>query len=114
MSGLLSTLARDGYRFRLDHDKVIVRGPTDRLSPAALDQLRQKKPEILAELRLEAFIDLVRVTAACEHGIVLHHDPIVAQLDQDDIAELLTNTREDRQAWAGLLAYRLTRSRIAS
>lgn len=114
MSGLLATLAHDGYRFRLDHDRVIVQGPTDRLNPAALDQLREKKPAILAELRLQAFLDLVRITAACEHQILLHRDEIAAQLDAADIEELKTNTREDWQLWAAMLAYRLTRARINS
>ena len=114
MSGLLASLARDGYRFRLDHDRVIVQGPTDRLNPAALEQLRQKKPAILAELRLRDFVDLVRITGACEHGILLHRDQIAAQLDADDVAALLETDRRDRQVWAELLAYRLTRARIAS
>lgn len=65
--------------------------------------------EIQPDKSLLDFIDLVRATAACEHQRLLHRQQIAAELDADDLAELRTNTREDRQEWAELLAWRLTR-----
>lgn len=65
--------------------------------------------EIHPDKVLLDFIDLVRATAACDHQRLLHRRQIAAELDANDLAELRANTREDRQAWAALLAYRLTR-----
>ncbi len=65
-----------------------------------------------SEAALQAFVGLVRIAAACDHHVLLHRDAIAATLDESDKSELLTNTREDRQAWAAMLAHRLTRSRI--
>lgn len=65
-----------------------------------------------SEAALQAFVGLVRIAAACDHHVLLHRDAIAAALDESDKSELLTNTREDRQTWAAMLAYRLTRSRI--
>lgn len=61
---------------------------------------------------LQAFTDLVRLTAACEHHVLLHRDEIAAQLEDADAADLANTTREARQAWAVALAKRLARARI--
>jgi hypothetical protein len=58
------------------------------------------------------FIDLVRITAACDHHVLLHRRDIERQIEADDITELLQSDRVDRQAWAELLAARLARARI--
>jgi hypothetical protein len=110
----LAELEQQGYRFRLDHDRVMVRGPDHLLTdPAALEQLRQRKPEILAELRLQAFIDLVRSEGACVHRLLFSRAEILAQLDVDAVAELMTTTREQRQSLAADIAKRLADARIS-
>lgn len=53
------------------------------------------------------FVDLVRATSACDHQRVIDADIILAELDADDLKELDTMDRHDKQVWAGLLAHRL-------
>jgi hypothetical protein len=109
----LAEFEQRGYHFRLDGDQVMVRGPQRLLDAEHIERVRQHKPDIRRELVLRNFIDLVRITAACDHHILLHRDHIAAQLDADDIAELLTTTREFRQSWASAIASRLADARIS-
>jgi hypothetical protein len=60
-----------------------------------------------AQATLQNFIDLVRITAACEHGRLLYRRDIELALDTDDAADPLNTTREQRQAWAAAIAHRL-------
>jgi len=110
VTNILNTFERDGYRFRMEHDRLLVNGPEHLMTPERLAELRQRKPALLAECRLRAFVNLVRATAACVHHILLHPDDVTAALDGGDIAELATIARHERQAWAALLAHRLTRA----
>lgn len=71
--------------------------------------LMELVPEAVAAL--ESFVDLVRVTAACDHQILLHRDEIEHELDDADVRELLNTDRLERQSWAALLAYRLSMAR---
>lgn len=113
-TGVLDSFEREGYRFQLADDRLMVEGPDQLLSGQALDRLRQRKPEILAECRLRAFVDLVRSVAACEHQILLHRKEIEGELDADDLAALLQAELPGRQAWAGMLAFRLSNRRMYS
>jgi hypothetical protein len=110
---LLADLERQGFRFELRGDRLKVRAPAGALDDSAVKRLRRHKPQLMAECRLRDFVTLVRHYGA-DHGILLHRSAIAAELDEADRAELMTNTVEDRQAWAAAIAWRLTRARIAS
>lgn len=107
MNGILVELEQQGYKFRLDGEQIMVRGP-GLGDQATVELLRGHKPDILCELRLRDFVDLVRAEAACTHGRLLHRDAIRRELDADDVADLTQTTREHRQAWAASIAHRLT------
>lgn len=114
-AALLPDLERQGFRFALRGDRLTVQAAPGLLDDRTVQRLRQQKPQLLKELRRrENFIQLVRVTAACEHRILLARWEISAELDKADLEALASTSREDRQAWAKLLAHRLTRQRIAS
>ena len=107
----LNVMHRDGLIVSLSSDdRLKITGKA--LTDEQRNFIRRLKPDIMAELRLQAFVDLVQVTGACEHGILLDHDGIAAQLDAADIAELVKTDRRDRQVWAELLTYRLCMKRL--
>jgi hypothetical protein len=107
VNSLLSEFERTGYRFRLDGDKVLVRGPGELLSTHAVEKLRQHKAEIRAACSLRDFVKLVQVNAALNHCRLLNLADIEAQLSESDRADLLTTDKATRQAWAKALAFRL-------
>ena len=53
------------------------------------------------------FVDLVRANCACDHQRVIDDGIILAELDADDIACLLTLDRHNKRIWAEMLADRL-------
>jgi hypothetical protein len=67
-------------------------------------------PNISSDATLQAFIQLVRATAACDHQTMLHPDEIAAELDAVAAADLASATRETRQSWAAAIAQRLAGS----
>lgn len=108
---VFSAMTRDGLTVSLaGDDRLKITGKE--LTDKQRSFLHRLKQAILAELRLQAFIDLVRITGICEHGLLLHRDDIAAQLDAADIAELFKTDRRDRQVWAELLAHRLCMKRL--
>ena len=52
------------------------------------------------------FCRLVR-SFGISHGIILHDKLILAELDAGDIKDLKSITKQEKQQWAELLAYRL-------
>jgi hypothetical protein len=113
MTALLAEFEKAGYRFRLDGEEVMVRGPQRLLDAEHIERVRQHKPDIRRELVLRNFVDLVRVTGACEFGFLFHRDQIEAEIDKEGCGELPGTTRHFRQAWARAIASRLARARIA-
>jgi len=87
--------------------------PTEAPFVSSVSKQKGAFSEITPDDALQAFIALVRATAACNHQILLHPEEIHRELDTGDVAALIQADRLDRQAWAALLAHRLTRSRIA-
>lgn len=65
-----------------------------------------------SEAALQAFVKLVRAEGACEHRFLFSRAEILAELDEQSGADLLTTTREQRQSWAASIAARLARRRI--
>jgi hypothetical protein len=110
----LAEFEKAGYRFRLHNGQVRVQGPQRLLDADHVHRLRQHKAEIQRELVLRNFVDLVRITAACDHHILLHRDHIRRELDEQSAEDLLTAMREQRQAWASAIASRLARRRIGN
>lgn len=106
---MLSALEDRGFRFHLDGDHLTVQAPDELLDDDVLDELRQNKATLMAEYRLRVFVRLVQAFGT-SHGLLLDDHVVLAELDDDDREELLTSDIEDRQRWAELLAYRLTRS----
>jgi hypothetical protein len=107
----LAELENQGFRFRLENGQVIVRVPARKLQPDTLGRLRRRKVEFEAELQLRIFVRLV-IAFGVDHGILLDEPRIRCELDAADRTELMTTRLADRQAWAQLLAYRLTHQRI--
>lgn len=111
MNGLLPDLEAKGFNFRLVGDQLAVSAPDDLLDDHVVDYLRPRKSQLMAECRLRDFVRLV-IAYGTSHGLLLDADVVAAELDEIDRQELMTTELEDRQAWAQLLAYRLTRARI--
>jgi hypothetical protein len=112
VTGLLHEFEKTGYRFRLDGEQVMVRGPQRLLDDEHVARLRDHKPEIKRKLALRDFVDLVRHTGAGDHRLLFSRGEIMAALDLDAAADLLTTTRKQRQASAASIAFRLVRARI--
>jgi hypothetical protein len=71
---------------------------------------RQVSPPISAQQQtLNRFVRLVR-SYGTEYGVLLHPKEIETELDDRDIAHLLNLDRGEKQDWAELMAYRLTRN----
>ncbi len=80
-----------------------------------LSQLRSNYSESLGQgtaktskTPIRIFCQLVRHFGA-DHQILLSYEEIIAGLDADDIACLPNLDRREKQVWAEMLAYRLTR-----
>ena len=112
MTGMLNALENRGYHFHVDGDHLKVEAADHLLHDQAVEYLRLHKPELLVEYRLRAFVRLVRAFGT-DHGLLLDDDVILAELDEADQAELITTNIGDRQSWAQMLAYRLTRPEMA-
>jgi hypothetical protein len=109
---MLAALEMDGYRFDLAGGDPNVTAAAELLNPAALAQLRMHKRDLLLEYHERSFVTLVRVTGACEHGLMIDDDDIRAALDDDDIECLTHLDSTDRRLWADMLAYRLCAQRL--
>ena len=108
----LQALEADGYAFQISGDNLAVKGSNVLLNPHALAQIRKQKPELMEALLLRNFCRSVRTVGVHGYDIVLDDDVIQAELSADDIEFLHHCNREDRQAWAELLAFRLADQRL--
>jgi hypothetical protein len=109
VTGILVALENRGYHFRVDGDHLKVEAQDHLLHHEAMMYLQEHKPEIMAACRLRNFLRLVRAFGVT-HGLLLDDEIILGEPDESDRAELMTSELRDRQAWAELLAYRLTRT----
>jgi len=108
VTGILVALENRGYHFRVDGDHLKVEAKDHLLHQVAVTYLQEHKPEIITAYRIRSFLRLVRAFGVT-HGLLLDDEAIFKELDDSDRAELMTSSLRDRQAWAELLAYRLTR-----
>jgi hypothetical protein len=114
MDGILERVQSAGLIVKLtDEGRLLVGGDLTDTQTAFVSKHRD---EILHELRAETvlrdFVDLVRATGACDHQILFSHYEIRAELDDEAAEDLLTTTREVRQAWATAIATRIARARL--
>ena len=109
---LIRSLKSIGIMLSVSGDKLKVQAPAGIVTSEIKNQIVDHKPQIMAACALSDFIELVRITGACEHSILLKRSVIADELDQDDNNELLKTDRADRQDWAELLAYRLCMKRL--
>lgn len=108
MTGMLDALENRGYHFQVDGDHLKVEAADHLLHHQAVEYLQLHKPELVVECRLRTFVRLVRAFGI-SHGLLLDDDVILAELYDVDRTALMNTDLEGRQAWAQMLAYKLTR-----
>lgn len=114
MTRLLEAFEADGYHFRIVGDQLAIEAAEHLLNVQALDQLRAHKRELLAEVALRNFVRLVQAAAIHDQQVYFELADIEAELDRDDLHDMITLEREDLQVWAAMLAYRMFRERVES
>lgn len=107
MTERLTALEADGFSFSIKGAMLAVSAPKELLNPQAVDQLRQWRNDLLAELCLRNFCNQVQQFSFINHGLGLCDEAIKNELDEIDRAYLTTASFDERTTWAQLLAYRL-------
>jgi hypothetical protein len=100
-----------GYRFGIEGGRLAVTAPSKLMSTQAIEQMRRCRDDLVTEVNLRNFCQLVRHHAA-DRQCLLSYEEILAGLDDDDMEDLLNLDRQEKQVWAELLAHRLTRSKV--
>ena len=108
MTAMLAALENRGYHFHVDGDHLKVEAVDHLMTEQVVEYLQAHKPEIMDQFRIRRFCRLVQALGV-SHGLLLDDEVILEELDDSDRAVLMTSELHERQVWAELLAYRLTR-----
>ena len=109
----LNDIESQGYTLDVEAGHLAVYGPQELLTDDRLELLRKHKQELIDQVLLRKFCDLVRVFGTA-HQVLLSDMEIVRELDAADIECLRSLDTRNKQLWAELLAYRLTRNWTAA
>jgi len=109
----LQEVEAQGYRLDVEADHLAVYGPDYLLTDERLDTLREHREELIDQVLLRKFCQLVKHYGA-DRSVLLSDEEIRRELDEKDLACLRRLEVWDKQMWAELLADRLTRNWIVS
>ena len=106
----LRDIERQGYTLDVEAGQLAVYGPPELLTDDRMETLRQHKQELMDQVILRKFCDLVRAFGT-KYQVLLDDPVIVRELDVADMACLRSLDTYNKQIWAELLAYRLCNGR---
>ena len=109
----LHDIENQGSRLDVEAGHLAVYGPQELLTDDRLEALRKHKQELIDQVILRKFCDLVRAYGT-DHQVLLSDLEIVRELDAADLHTLRSLDTRNKQMWAELLAYRLTRDWTAA